>query len=77
VAWGIYPTDPAGQYQVTIDVDGQVYDKKSQPYPPHGSVVYDASNKRYLQSGGIFQITGTLTHPDGSEEGFYFQCTLA
>ena len=77
VAWGIYPADPVGEYQVTVDVDGQIYDKKNQPYPPHGSVTYDPNNKRYLQSGGVFQITGTLTHPDGSEEGFYFQCTLA
>jgi hypothetical protein len=77
VAWGVYPSDPVGAYQVTIDVDGQVYDKKSQTYPPHGSVTYDPNNRRYLPSGGVFQITGSLTHPDGTEEGFYFQCTLA
>jgi len=62
---------------VTIYVDNQLYDTKKQAYPPHGSIIYDPNNKRYLQSGGTFLISGTLIHPDGSEEGFYFQCTLA
>ena len=61
----------------TASVDGQVYDKKTQPYPPHGSTVYDAANKRLLPSGGIFAIDGTIARPDGSKEGFYFRCTLA
>jgi hypothetical protein len=56
VAWGVYPKDPAGVFTVTIMVDGQVYDKKTQPYPPHGSSAYDAGNKRYLQSGGGFPL---------------------
>lgn len=77
VAWGVYPKNPAGVFTVTITVDGQVYDKKTQPYPPHGSSAYDAKNKRYLQSGGTFRIDGTIARPNGATEGFYFQCTLA
>lgn len=77
VAWGVYPQDSAGVFAVTITVDGQVYDKKTQPYPPHGSVAYDAKNKRYLQSGGIFRIDGSVTRPNRQEEVFYFPCKLA
>jgi hypothetical protein len=77
VYWGVYPTDSVGRYTVTVTVDGQVYDKKNQAYPPHGTAPYDASNKRYLQSGGAFEITGTVTRSGKDEEGFYFQCTLA
>ncbi len=77
VAWGVYPQDAAGLFTVTITVDGQVYDKKTQPYPPHGSVVYDTANKRYLPTGGIFRIDGSVKRPNGQEEVFYFQCKLA
>lgn len=77
VAWGIYPVKPEGTYVVTITIGGKTVDKKTQAYPPHGSVTYDPNNRRYLESGSVFMINGTLTHPDGSEEGFYFQCTLA
>jgi hypothetical protein len=77
VAWGVYPTNPAGTYTLTITVDGQIYDKKTQAYPPHGSTVYDRANKRLLPSGGTFAIDGTIVRPDGSKEGFYFRCTLA
>lgn len=78
VAWGVYPTDPAGVFKVTITVDDQVYDDKpAQPYPPHGSVKVDPSNKRYLQSGATFSITGTVTRAGDIQEGFYFNCTLA
>lgn len=77
VAWGVYPKNVAGVFTVTITVDGQVYDKKTQPYPPHGSSAYDEANKRYLQSGGTFRIDGTIARPHGETEGFYFQCTLA
>src|SRR5947209_15256440 len=77
VAWGVYPQDPAGVFTVTITVDGQVYDKKTQPYPPHGSAIVDAKNKRSLQSGGIFRIDGSVKRPNGQEEVFYFQCKLA
>jgi hypothetical protein len=77
VAWGVYPKDPVGDFTVTITVDGQVYDKKSQPYPPHGSIAYDAANRRYLPSGATFRIDGTIARPNGGTEVFYFQCTLA
>ena len=78
VAWGVYPGDPVGVFTVTITVDGQVYDKKPpQPYPPHGSIVYDAENKRYLQSGGVFRIDGSVKRANGQQEEFYFQCKLA
>ncbi|MBS2963524.1 hypothetical protein KGA66_10735 [Actinocrinis puniceicyclus] len=50
---------------------------ETQPYPPHGSAVVDAKNKRYLPSGGIFRIDGSVKRPNGQEEVFYFQCKLA
>lgn len=77
VSWGVYPTNSIGQYSVTITVNGQTYDKKNQAYPPHGSAPYDPSNKRYLPSGGTFEINGSITRPGADEEEFYFQCILA
>lgn len=78
VAWGVYPKDPVGVFTVTVTVDGQVYDKKPpQLYPPHGSVVFDAKNKRYLQSGGTFRLDGSVKRANGQIEEFYLQCTLA
>jgi hypothetical protein len=34
-------------------------------------------NKRYFQSGGVFRIGGSVRHPNGWQEEFYFQCKLA